>query len=81
MLHIIEANEKSYEIKEVYKRHPDDDNEQQLLILKEKNRCDALIKNNTHYFLCNEITDAKFTELPNNDITEIVTETLKDIEN
>lgn len=80
MIGKIEANGKTYEIKIVYRRYPDDD-EQFLLALKEKNRCDALIKNNTHYFICNEISEASFIELPNDNIKEIVTETTQSIEN
>lgn len=63
MLHKIEANGKLYEVRFIFRRH-DDTNENMLLMLKEKYRCDALVKNNTHYFLCNEITDIEFTELP-----------------
>lgn len=70
MLHKIEANGKSYEIKEVHKKYPDSD-EKFLLFLKEKRDYDALIKNDKFYFLCNEISEAEFIELPNEDIKEL----------
>ena len=62
MLAMIHANDKDYEIKYIFRRHQDS-NEQFYLMLKERNRCDALVKNNEHYFLCNEISEAEITEL------------------
>lgn len=71
MLHKIEANGKLYEVRFIFRRH--DDVENMLLMLKEKYRCDALVKNVTHYFLCNEITEVEFTDLPNEPIKELNT--------
>jgi len=63
LLQLIEANGKSYEIKEVHRKYPDS-TEQEFLQLKINRNYDALIKNNDFYFLCNEISEAVFTELP-----------------
>lgn len=72
MLHKIEANGKLYEVRFIFRRHKDTA-ENMLLMLKEKYRCDALVKNVTHYFLCNEITEVEFTDLPNEQIKELNT--------
>jgi len=70
MLAKIHANDKDYEIRFIFRRHKDS-NEQFHLMLKERHRCDALIKNNEHYFLCNEITEVEFTDLPIESINEL----------
>ena len=64
MLQRIRINDKQYEIKRVYKRHPDS-NEQKLVEIKNNLQYDALIKNDQFYFLCNEITDAEFIDVVN----------------
>lgn len=62
MIQRIKVVDKQYEIKRVYKRYPDS-NEQKLIEIKNNLGCDALIKNDQFYFLCNEITDAVFTDI------------------
>lgn len=76
----IEANGKSYEIKEVHKKYPES-NEEFFLRLKLHRGYDALIKNDQFYFLCNEIIEAQYTDLPNEPIKEAVNEELKELNN
>jgi hypothetical protein len=74
----IESNGKLYHIIRIYTKS-EFTNEQKLIQIKNNFNIDTLIKNQTHYFLCNEISDAEFTEiLPNEteQITEPVTEIL-----
>lgn len=83
LLHKIDANDKSYEIKEVHKRYPDSD-EPQFLQLKIIRGYDALIKNDQFYFLCNEISDANYTDIPNAPESESVNkinEEIKELDN
>lgn len=70
LLHKLDANGKSYEIKEIHNRYPDS-NEEDFLKLKYHRGYDALIRNERLYFLCNEIIDAEFTELTNETINEL----------
>jgi len=79
MIQRIRVAEKQYEIKRVYKKYPDSD-EQKLVQIKNNLGYEALIKNDQFYFLCNEITDAEFTEiLPETEqqVTETNNEELK----
>lgn len=57
----IQANGKLYEIKIAIAKSPFFD-EAFMMLKKELGYYDALIKNETHYFLCNEISEAEFTE-------------------
>lgn len=57
----IEANGKLYEIKDIILKN-DFCDESILLRKKDLGYYDALIKSDTHYFLCNEILEIKFTE-------------------
>jgi hypothetical protein len=66
MIQRIQVEDKLYEIKQVFKRYPDS-NEERLIQIKNNLRCEALIKNDQFYFLCNEITNAQFTDI----LTEI----------
>ncbi len=70
MLQMIKVAEKQYEIQRVYPRHPDS-NEERLVNIKNGLGYDALIKNDQFYFLCNEITDAIFTEVTGSNSKEI----------
>ncbi len=74
MLQRIRVGEKQYEIKRVYKRYIDS-NEQKLVEIKNKSGYNALIKNDQFYFLCNEITDAEFTNILPETQQKQVTET------
>ena len=74
----IDANGKSYEIREVYKRYPDSI-EENFLALKMHRGYDALIKNVQFYFLCNEISEAVYTDLPNEPANEPVNEPVKNL--
>lgn len=69
------ANDKIYAIGRVIPRQPDSD-EQMLITIKNNMGFEALIKNEQFYFLCNEITEAIFTEYPNEAVinTEINTQ-------
>lgn len=62
MIQRIRVGDKQYEIKRVYKRYPDS-NEQKLVEIKNNFGHDALIKNDQFYFLCNEIIDVVFTDI------------------
>jgi hypothetical protein len=73
LLHRIDANGKSYEIKEVHRKYPDSD-DQQFIKLKDIRGYDALIRNEQFYFLCNEISEAEFVDLPNEPVNEPVSE-------
>lgn len=64
MIQRITVGDKQYEIKRIYKRYPDD-NETKLIELKNNLGYEALIKNDQFHFLCNEITDAVFTDITN----------------
>ena len=74
LIHKINANGKSYEIKEVHPIYPDS-NEQDFLKLKIMRGHDALIKNDKFYFLCNEILEAEFVDIPNEPVNEPVSDT------
>lgn len=73
MLQRIKVGDKQYEIKRVYKRYPDSD-ESKIVEMKNKLGYEALVKNNQFYFLCNEITDAVFTDISEE---QIINEELK----
>jgi len=62
MLQRIRVADKQFEIKRMYKRYIDS-NEQKLIEIKNNLGYEALIKNDHFYFLCNEITDVEFTEI------------------
>jgi len=84
LLQKIEANGKSYAIKEIYPIHPDTI-EQEFLKLKELRGYDALVRNDKFYFLCDEISEAIYSDVPNEPISEpvkeIVNEELKELNN
>ena len=73
LLHRIDANGKSYEIKEVHKRYPNSD-DKLFLELKEMRGYEALVKNDQFYFLCNEISEAEFVDLPNEPVSDTTNE-------
>ena len=74
MLQRIKVGDKQYEIKRVYKRYPDSD-ESKIVEMKNRLGYEALVKNNQFYFLCNEITDAVFTDISEEE--QIINEELK----
>jgi len=74
------ANNKLYEVKRVYKRNEFTDLNK-LIRIKNNNNFDALIQNDDFYLMCNEISEAEFIELKNEELIELNTKLNSELNN